>query len=168
MSLSVHAITVPVFTRALTNLSAILDKAAAHCEAKRIDPAVLLGMRLSPDMFPLLRQVRIACDFAKGACARLAGQEGPQWEDNEATIDDLKARIRRTIDFIAGIAPAQFEAASGRQVTVTMRGEAKTFESMHYLLTMALPNFLFHTTTAYALLRHAGVELGKKDFIGAT
>jgi hypothetical protein len=166
MTLSVHAITVPVFTRALTNLSAILDKALVHCEAKKIDPAVLLGMRLYPDMFPLLRQVRIACDFAKGSCARLAGQEVPQWEDNEVTFADLKARIQRTIDFISTFTPAQIDAAPGRDVTVTMRGENKTFESMHYLLTMALPNFWFHATTAYAILRHAGVELGKKDFIG--
>lgn len=166
MTLSVHTITVPVFTRALTNLSAIIDKALVHCEAKKIDPAVLLGMRLYPDMFPLLRQVRIACDFAKGSCARLAGQEVPQWEDNEVTFADLKARIQRTIDFISTFTPAQLDAAPGRDVTVTMRGENKTFESVHYLLTMALPNFWFHATTAYAILRHAGVELGKKDFIG--
>jgi hypothetical protein len=166
MSPSVHAITVPVFVRALTNLAAILDKAATHCEAKRIDPAVLVGMRLSPDMFPLLRQVRIACDFAKGAVARLAGQEVPQWEDNEASFADLKARIQRTIEYVSAFTPAQLDGAPGRSVTVTMRGENKTFEAMHYLLAMALPNFWFHVTTAYAILRHAGVELGKKDFIG--
>jgi hypothetical protein len=166
MSLSIHAITVPVFVRALTNLSAILDKAVAHCEAKKIDPAVLVGMRLYPDMFPLLRQVRIACDFAKGSCARLAGQDVPQWEDNEVTFADLKARIQRTIDYICALSPAQLDGAPGRKVTVTMRGENKTFEATHYLLTMALPNFWFHVTTAYAILRHAGVELGKKDFIG--
>jgi hypothetical protein len=166
MSVAVHAITVPVFVRALTNLSAILDKAVAHCEAKKIDPAVLIGMRLSPDMFPLLRQVRIACDFAKGACARLAGQEVPKWEDNEVSFADLKARIQRTIEYVSAFTPAQLDAAPGRNVTVTMRGEDKTFEAMHYLLTMALPNFWFHTTTAYAILRHAGVDLGKKDFIG--
>jgi len=166
MSLSVHAITVPVFVRALTNLSAILDKAVAHCEARKIDPAVLIGMRLYPDMFPLLRQVRIACDFAKGACARLAGQDVPQWEDNEVTFADLKARIQRTIDYVSAFTPAQLDGAPGRNVTVTMRGENKSFEAMHYLLTMALPNFWFHVTTAYAILRHAGVELGKKDFIG--
>lgn len=166
MSLSVHAITVPVFVRALTNLAAILDKAAAHCEAKKIDPAVLIGMRLYPDMFPLLRQVRIACDFAKGAVARLAAQEVPKWEDNEVSFADLKARIERTIEFVSAFTPAQIDAAPGRSVTVTMRGEDKTFEAMHYLLVMALPNFWFHTTTAYAILRHAGVELGKRDFIG--
>jgi len=166
MSLSVHAITVPVFVRALTNLSAILDKAAAHCEQKKIDPAVMLGLRLSPDMFPLTRQVLIACDFAKGAAARLGGLEVPKWEDNEATIADLKARIQKTIDFVSGFTPAQLDSAPGRNVTVTMRGENKTIESMHYLLVLALPNFWFHTTTAYAILRNAGVELGKKDFIG--
>jgi len=167
MGLSVHAITVPVFVRALTNLSAILDKAAAHCEAKKIDPAVMVNLRLYPDMFPLLRQVRIACDFAKGAAARLAGREVPQWADDEVTFDDLKARIRRTIEYLESFAPADFDAAPGREVTMTMRGEQKTFESMHYLRVVALPNFWFHTTIAYAILRHGGVELGKKDFIGA-
>jgi len=167
MSLSVYAVTVPVFVRALTNLAAILDKAAAHCEAKKIDPAVLIGMRLYPDMLPLARQVRIACDFAKGAVARLAGQEVPRWDDSEVGFADLKARIERTIEFVSAFTPAQLDAAPGRSVTVTMRGEDKTFEAMHYLLAMALPNFWFHTTTAYAILRHAGVELGKRDFIGA-
>lgn len=166
MSLSVHAITVPVFVRALTNLSTILDKAAAHCEQKKIEPAVLLGMRLYPDMFPLTRQVQIACDFAKGAVARLAGQPVPKWDDTETTIAELKARIQKTIDFVQSVPAAQIDAAPGRSVTVTMRGEDKTFESMPYLLQMALPNFWFHTTTAYAILRHAGVEVGKRDFIG--
>lgn len=166
MTLSVHAISVPVFVRALTQLSAILDKAAAHCEAKKIDPAVLLGMRLYPDMFPLTRQVQIACDFAKGASARLAAQEVPKWEDKESNIPELKARIQKTIDFVQGLPAAAIEAAPGRRITVTMRGEDKTFDAMTYLLQMALPNFWFHSTTAYAILRHAGVELGKKDFIG--
>lgn len=166
MTLSVHAISVPVFVRALTQLSAILDKAAAHCEAKKIDPAVLLGMRLYPDMFPLSRQVQIACDFAKGASARLAAQEVPKWEDKESNIPELKARIQKTIDFVQGLPAAAIEAAPGRKITVTMRGEDKTFDAMTYLLQMALPNFWFHSTTAYAILRHAGVELGKKDFIG--
>jgi hypothetical protein len=166
MTLSVHAISVPVFVRALTQLSAILDKATAHCEARKIDPAVLLGMRLYPDMFPLSRQVQIACDFAKGASARLAAQDVPKWEDKESNIPELKARIQKTIDFVQGLPAAAIDAAPGRKVTVTMRGEDKTFDAMTYLLQMALPNFWFHATTAYAILRHAGVELGKKDFIG--
>jgi hypothetical protein len=166
MTLSVHAISVPVFVRALTQLSAILDKAAAHCESKKIDPAVLLGMRLYPDMFPLSRQVQIACDFAKGASARLAAQEVPKWDDKESNIPELKARIQKTIDFVQGLPAAAIDAAPGRKITVTMRGEDKTFDAMTYLLQMALPNFWFHATTAYAILRHAGVELGKKDFIG--
>lgn len=166
MSLSVHAITVPVFARALTNLSSILDKAAAHCEQKKIDPTVLLNMRLSPDMFPLTRQVQIACDFAKGAAARLAAQPVPKWDDTEASIADLKSRIARTIEFVQSMPAAQIDAAPGRSVTMTMRGEDKSFESMTYLLQLALPNFWFHTTTAYAILRHAGVEIGKRDFIG--
>lgn len=166
MSLTVHAITVPVFVRTLTNLSAILDKAAAFCETKKVEPAVLLGMRLSPDMFPLTRQVQIACDFAKGAGARLAGLDVPKWDDTETSIADLKARIQKTIDYVQSLDAAAINAAPGRTVSVTMRGENKTFESMPYLLQMALPNFWFHVTTAYAILRHAGVDVGKKDFIG--
>lgn len=167
MTLTIHGATVPVFTRALANLSHILDLAAGHCEDRRIDPAVLLGMRLAPDMFPLTRQVQIASDFAKGTVARLAGREPPRWDDTEASFAELKARIARTIDFVQGYGPAQLDAAADRQVTLKMTGEDKTFTGLAYLQTVALPNFWFHTTTAYAILRHAGVPLGKRDFIGA-
>ncbi|MCA3216959.1 MAG: DUF1993 domain-containing protein [Burkholderiales bacterium] len=165
--LSMHAVSVPVYARMLTNLSAILDKAAAFAETKKIEPKVLLDMRLAPDMFPLTRQVQIACDFAKGSVARLAGQEPPKWEDNEASIADLKARIARTIEFLQGFQAADIDAGAQRQITLQVRGETKVVAAQPYLLTMAMPNFYFHVTTAYAILRHAGVDIGKRDFIGA-
>ncbi len=166
-TLSLHAVSVPVYVRMLTNLSAILDKATAFAEAKKVEPKVLLDMRLAPDMFPLTRQVQIACDFAKGSVARLAGQEPPKWDDNEASIADLKARIARTIEYVHGFKAADVDAGAGRDVTQQMRGETKTFAAVPYLLNMAMPNFYFHVTTAYAILRHAGVDIGKRDFIGA-
>jgi hypothetical protein len=166
MSLSIHAVTVPVYTRALTQLAAMLDKAAEFAERRKIEPRVLLEMRLAPDMFPLTRQVQIACDFAKGSVARLAGQEVPKWADDEASIADLKARIDKTLAFIASVPAAELEQAPGRTISMMMRGENRSFEALPYLLQMALPNFWFHVTTAYAILRHAGVELGKRDFIG--
>jgi hypothetical protein len=166
MKASMHAFSAPVFVKTLGNLSAILAKGAAHAEQKKFDPAVLVNMRLAPDMFPLLRQVRIACDFAKGAVSRLAGEAPPQWEDNETTIAELQARIARTIEFIQGFDPARFEGAEGRTVTLTIRGEPVEYLGLAYLAHVALPNFFFHATTAYDILRHAGVELGKRDFIG--
>ena len=166
MKAAMHAFSVPVFVKTLGNLSAVLAKGAAHAEQKKFDPEVLVNMRLAPDMFPLLRQVRIACDFAKGATARLAGEAPPQWEDNETTIADLQARIARTIEFIEGFDPARFEGAEGRTVTLTIRGEPVQYLGLVYLAHVALPNFFFHATTAYDILRHAGVELGKRDFIG--
>lgn len=166
MNLNVHAVSVPVFARTLANLSLILDKTAAFAEAKKIEPRVLLEMRLAPDMFPLTRQVQIACDFAKGASSRLAGHEPPKWDDNESSLGELKARIARTIEFINSLPATQFDGAETRRVTLTLRGEQRTFDALPYLLQQALPNFFFHVTTAYAILRHAGVEIGKRDFIG--
>lgn len=166
MSAAMYAMSVPVFERMLTNLSAILHKAAAHAEARKIDPTVLLNARLAPDMFPLAAQVRIACDFAKGAAARLTGAEPPKYEDNEATFDELKARIAKTIDFVRGHAPAQFSGAEERPVQLKLRGETMTFQGIFYLAHVVLPNFYFHATTAYDILRHNGVELGKRDFVG--
>jgi hypothetical protein len=166
MQAPMYAFSVPVFVKTLGNLSAILAKGEAYAEQKKFEPAILLNMRLAPDMFPLLRQVRIACDFAKGASARLAGEEPPQWEDNEATIADLQARIARTIAFVQGFAPSRFEGAESRKVTVTMRGEPVEYVGLPYLAHVVLPNFFFHAATAYDILRHAGVELGKRDFIG--
>lgn len=166
MAISMHQISVPVFTQYLLALSANLDKAAAFCAAKKIDPAVLVGARLAPDMFPMSRQVQIACDFAKGASARLAGVEVPAWADDEKTFDDLKARIQKTLDFIAGLKPAAFEGAETRDIKIKVRGNDVTFKGLPYLANYAMGHFYFHCTTAYAILRHNGVELGKGDFIG--
>ncbi len=162
-----HSMSVPVFAKTLGNLSAVLDKAAAHAEAKKIDPAVLLASRLYPDMFPLTKQVQLACDFAKGTVARLAGQEPPKYDDNETTIAALKARIAKTVDYVQGFKAAQFAGAEEREVQMKIRDQTLTFKGLPYLAHMALPNFFFHATTAYDILRHNGVELGKRDFIGA-
>jgi len=162
-----YSMSVPVFAKTLGNLSAILDKAAAHAEAKKIDPAVLLASRLYPDMFPLTKQVQVACDFAKGTVARLAGEEPPKYDDNETTIEALKARIARTVDYVQGFQAARFAGAEERDVQMKIRDQTLSFKGLPYLAHVALPNFFFHATTAYDILRHNGVELGKRDFIGA-
>ena len=168
MSISMYAASVPVFQQALNALSGVLSKAAAHAEAKKIAPEVLLQSRLYPDMFHTLRQVQIACDFAKGTCARLAGVEVPSYEDTEVTFDDAQARIAKTLAFIATL-PAAGINGSEERVIVTQPGTARerTFNGQAYLLTYALQHFFFHATTAYDILRHNGVEVGKKDFVGA-
>jgi hypothetical protein len=166
MPLSMYSQTVPVFVRMLGNLSAILDKAATHCADHKIEPSVLLGSRLFPDMFPLTRQVQLACDFAKGPAARLGGLEVPKYEDTETTIDELKARIAKTLAFVQSVGQDKFAGADTRTITVPMRGEPKSFDGLTYLNNAALPNFYFHLTTAYDILRHNGVPLGKADFIG--
>ncbi|MGE5713588.1 MAG: DUF1993 domain-containing protein [Betaproteobacteria bacterium] len=162
-----YSMSVPVFAKTLGNLSAILDKAAAHAEAKKIDPAVLLAARLYPDMFPLTKQVQVACDFAKGTVARLAGEEPPKYDDNETTIEALKARIARTVDYVQSFQAARFAGAEERDVQMKIRDQTLSFKGLPYLAHVALPNFFFHATTAYDILRHNGVELGKRDFIGA-
>lgn len=161
-----YSMSVPVFAKTLGNLSAILDKAAAHAEAKKIDPAVLLAARLYPDMFPLTKQVQVACDFAKGTVARLAGEEPPKYDDNETTIEALKARIARTVDYVQGFQAARFAGAEERDVQMKIRDQTLSFKGLPYLAHVALPNFFFHATTAYDILRHNGVELGKRDFLG--
>jgi hypothetical protein len=166
MKISMYQASAPRFANMLGNLSAILDKAQAHCEAKKIDPAVLGGMRLIADMFPLTRQVQIACDTAKGAVARLAGVEIPRHEDTEQTLAELKQRIARTIDFILSVKPETLEDTEDKEVTLKLGGRDTTFKGMQYLLGHAYPNFFFHVTTAYNILRTNGVDLGKRDFIG--
>ena len=156
----------PRFANTLKNLSALLDKAQAHCEAKKIDPAALTAFRLYPDMFPFTRQVQIACDTAKGAVARLAGVEIPKHEDTEQTFAELKARIAKTLDFVNSVKPAQIDGTEAKEVVLKMRAGDVKFNGMQYLLGHAWPNFYFHVTTAYAILRHNGVEVGKRDFIG--
>jgi hypothetical protein len=167
MTISLHAMSVPIFAKTLGNLAAILDKANAHAQAKKIDPSVLLGARLFPDMFALMRQVQLASDFAKGSVARLAGQEPPKYEDNETTIEQLQARINRTIEYIRGFDPKAFEGAETREISLKIRDTVQKYAGLVYLSHIALPNFFFHATTAYDILRHNGVELGKRDFIGS-
>ena len=157
---------IPVFQRALINLSAILTKAAAHAEAKKFDPVVLVNARLAPDMLPLSRQIQIAVDHARGAAARLAGVERPPVADTETTLDELQARIASTLAYIGTFAPAQIDGSEAREITLPLRtGEVK-LKGQPYLLHFALPNFWFHVTTAYAILRHNGVDIGKLDFLG--
>lgn len=167
MSLSMHAASVPVFVRMLGNLLAWLDKAEAHAQARQFDAQNYLGLRLAPDMLPLARQVQIASDGAKGCVARLSGIEVPKWDDDETTLDELRARVRRTIEYVQGFEPARFEGSEQREIRVPTRaGEPRRFTGEDYLRFFVLPNFYFHVTTVYALLRHAGVELGKRDYLG--
>jgi uncharacterized protein len=168
MSLSFHTATVPVFVQMLGALSGVLDKAAAHCTAKKIDPAVMVATRLIPDMFPLARQVQTAADFAKNTTARLAGAELPKFEDRETTLDELKARIAKTLDFVKSIDQASVDAAAGREITFPIGpSQQVTLPAETYLFNFAMPNFYFHMTMAYAILREAGVDVGKRDFIGS-
>jgi len=164
---SMYAASVPVFKQILNSLLAILDKAEAHAEAKKIDPAALLQFRLFPDMLPFTRQIQIATDFAKGAGARLAGLPAPSYDDTEQSFAELKARIVKTLDFLASLAPEQFVGAEERAITTGSGEKTKHFVGQAYLLHYALPHFFFHATTAYDILRHNGLEVGKKDFIGS-
>jgi hypothetical protein len=166
MAISMYQASAPRFAHALQSLSAILGKAQAHCEARKIDPLVLTGSRLYPDMFALARQVQIACDSAKGAVARLAGVEIPKHEDTEKTFEELQMRIIKTLDFIATVKPGQVDGSEEKEIVLKLQGKDVPFKGMPYLLGFAWPNFYFHVTTAYAILRHNGVELGKRDFIG--
>lgn len=166
MSISMYLASVPPILRALTNLRAILEKAAAHAEAKKIDPLVLVNARLYPDMYPLSRQVQIATDNAKGAASRLAGMEPPKYEDNESTFPELVARIDKTIALLETFKPEQIDGSEDKTITLPMRDRTLTFKGMPYLLDYVLPTIYFHVTTAYAILRHNGVEIGKRDFMG--
>ncbi len=166
MKLTVYEASVPRFANILRNLTAILDKAEAHAEARKIDPLALTQARLFPDMFTLARQVQTACDSAKGAVARLAGVEIPKHEDTEKTFPELKARIAKTLDFIQSVDRAKLDGAESREVVMKFRGEDTKFGALQYLFGFAYPNFYFHVATAYGLLRHNGVELGKRDYIG--
>ncbi|HSA89718.1 MAG TPA: DUF1993 domain-containing protein [Burkholderiales bacterium] len=166
MKISMYQASAPRFANALRNLSAILDKAQAHAEAKKIDPAVPGGLRLIADMFPLSRQVQIACDTAKGAVARLAGVDIPKHEDTEQTIAELKARIAKTLDFLGSVPAAKIDGSEDREVVLKMRSGEHKYAGLQYLMGHAWPNFYFHVTTAYNILRSNGVDIGKRDFIG--
>ncbi|NHQ87914.1 DUF1993 domain-containing protein [Iodobacter sp. HSC-16F04] len=168
MSISMYTASVPVFKQLLTALSDVLAKAETHAEAHKIDPTVLLQTRLYPDMFPLVRQVQIACDFAKSVPARLANVEVPAYEDNEQTFAELQARISKTLAFINGLSAAQIDGSEALEIVLRPgTPKEKKLSGQTYLLSYGLPQFFFHVTTTYALLRHNGVEIGKRDFMGA-
>lgn len=166
MTLSLYQASVPVLVRALNNLSAILGKATVHAEAKKIDPSVFINARLAPDMFPLARQIQSASDSAKGCAARLAAVGIPSYADSEATFPELQERIAKTVAFLQSVNAAQIEGGEDRTVTMRLRGGEVNFTAQSYLLSFALPNFFFHVTTAYSILRHNGVEIGKADYLG--
>lgn len=164
MSLSMHDASIRVLVHALESLSKLLDKAAAHAEAKKIDPAVFVQARLFPDMFPLARQVQIASDSAKGCGARLAQVDVPSYADTETTFPELQARVAKTIAFLRGLDASRFAGSEDRPITLKLDRE-RTFSGRDYLLNFVLPNFFFHVTTAYAILRHNGVDIGKMDYL---
>ena len=166
MNISMYQASAPRFVNVLKNLSAILDKTQAYVDAKKIDPTVLTSSRLYPDMFTMARQVQTACDTAKGAVARLAGVEIPKFEDTEQTLAELKARIAKTIDFIDSVKAGQIDGSEDKPIVLKIRGQEVKYTGMQYLLGFAHPNFYFHVTTAYDILRHNGVEIGKRDYIG--
>ena len=166
MSQIMYRSSAQTFTHNLKNMSAILKLAAKDAKARSIDPKVLLNSRLSPDMLPLTRQVQIATDHAKGACARLAGVESPKFKDEEATFAELEARIKKTLSFIRGLKAAQFEGSENREITLKLPIGTLSFDGFDYLNGWALANFYFHCTTAYNILRHNGVKIGKGDFLG--
>jgi len=166
MSISMHSASAPVFTRMLGNMLVWLDKAQAHAEARKFDTANYLGLRLAPDMLPLVRQVQIASDAAKGCMSRLAGTEIPKWEDSEASFEELRMRIRRTIEHVNSFGAAQIDGSETRAISIPMRsGDALQFDGETFLKHFALPNFFFHASATYMLLRHGGVELGKADYL---
>ena len=166
MSLSMYQASIPPFIRMLNNLAVILEKASAHCEVRKIDPAALINFRLYPDMFALGKQVQVACDHAKNGAARLAGEEGPAFDNSEKTFPELIERVLKTVAYLEGFQPEQIDGTEEKDV-VLRRGETvNTYKGLDYLVNRALPNFYFHVTTAYDILRHNGVELGKRDYLG--
>ena len=167
MSFGMYQASVPAFLKMLTNLSAILEKAEAFAAERKIEPEILLNWRLAPDMFALTRQIQIAADFAKGTTARLAGREVPKYADEEKSFAELKARIAKTVKFVGGFTAKDIDGSESRDITLTLGGQEMHFKGEPYLVHFALPNFYFHATTAYDILRSCGVEIGKRDFIGA-
>ena len=167
MPLSMYQASVPTFIRTLSNLSAILTKAAAYAETKKIDPSVLINARLAPDMFALARQVQIATDIAKGGAARLAGVEIPSFADTETSFPELQARLTKTIDFLKTIDAAKIDGSEGKEITLKVGGRDLSFNGKDYLLGFVIPNVYFHVTATYAILRHNGLDIGKGDFLGA-
>ena len=169
MSISMHAASVPIFVRMLGNMLVWLDKAEAHAAAKKFDPNNYLGQRLAPDMLPFSAQIQIASDSVKGCLARLAGVEAPKWADDEASLDALRGRIRKTIEYAKSVPAAKIDGSESRDIVVQMGpGRTVPFKGEVFLKHFSLPNFFFHCTMTYALLRQGGVELGKRDFLDAS
>ncbi len=166
MTISMYQTSIPVFIHMLTNLNGILDKAAAHAEAKKIDPGVFVEARLFPDMFTFARQIQIATDMVKGCAARLSGTEPPKYEDNETSFAELRERVERTIAYLETFQAARIDGTEEKAITVSVGGRTFQFTGLGYLLNFVLPNMYFHIAMAYAILRHGGVELGKADFLG--
>ncbi|MEY4377288.1 MAG: hypothetical protein RJB26_1838 [Pseudomonadota bacterium] len=166
MTINLHQASVPVFVQQLNSMKAVLAKAEAYAAARKIQPEVLVNARLFPDMLPLVKQVQIASDFAKGCTARLAGREVPKWEDTEKTFAELQARLDKAIEFVKSVPAEEIIGQEAREVSLPVGGQTMTFQGLPYLTGFVLPNFFFHATTAYAILRHNGVEIGKRDFIG--
>jgi hypothetical protein len=167
MPITMYGASVPAFVQMLDSLAAILAKADAYAAERKIDPAVLLDYRLAPDMFPLRRQVQIATDHAKGCCARLAGRDVPSYADDETSFEDLRARIERTVAFVRSLRAEDIDGSEEREIALTVGGRPMRFRGQDYLVGFVLPNFYFHATTAYAILRHCGLGIGKRDFMGA-
>ena len=166
MTISMSSASLPVFKAMLANLSHILDRGEAHAEARKIDPNALLQFRLAPDMLPFTRQIQIASDAVKGCMARLSGQTAPSWEDNEATFDDLIARIQKTVDYLSSVPAERMDGTEEKEITIPVgKDKTRTFKCEAYLKHWALANFFFHISMAYAILRHNGVELGKADYL---
>lgn len=166
MTITMYGASVPVFTRMLTNLLNVLDKAEAYAASRQIDLSVFVNDRLAPDMLPFKKQIQIATDHAKGAASRLAGRPVPSWADDEETFEDLKARVRKALDLLAGAKAAEIDGSEDRDITLKTSNGEIVVKGQEYLLTRAMPNFYFHVTTAYAILRHNGVPVGKKDYTG--
>jgi uncharacterized protein len=167
MKISVHALSIDIFTQTLGNLAAILEKGLAHASARKFDSTVLVNSRLAPDMLPLSRQVQIACDLAKNSAARLAAMEPPRFDDSEKTIEELQTRIAKTIDYLKSIPPGAFEGSEERDIKVPAGERTLEFKGLTFLQRWAIPNVFFHVTTAYNILRHNGVDIGKRDFLGS-
>jgi uncharacterized protein len=166
MKISMHALSVGQFAPMLGNLASLLDKAEASAAARKFEPAVLAADRLAPDMLPFTRQVQLACDFAKNSTARLAGQDAPKFADDETTFPELQARIRKTLDYLATVPPAAIDGSEDRDIVVPLRDRKLEYKGLPFLQKWVLPNFYFHVVTAYAILRHNGVDLGKRDYLG--
>jgi hypothetical protein len=167
MTISMFQASVPMFIHGLKSLSAILTKAANYAEGKKFDPSVLINARLAPDMFPLSRQIQIATDITKGGIARLAGVEAPKFPDTETSFEELQTRIAKTITFFETITPAQIDGTEEKDIQLTIGGHELAFKGQDYLLGFVIPNFYFHITTTYAILRHNGLNIGKKDYLGS-